>query len=144
MKIEKLIPDNGVEYEDIGFKRFCCEHGIKMERYVPSTPQHNGVVERMNRMLTERARSLCMQSGLPKQFWVEAVITSAYLINRGPSVPLERRIPEEVWSGKEVKLSHLRVFGCVTYTHISDQGRNKLDPKSKKCTFIGYGEEKFG
>ena len=28
--------------------------------------------------------------------------------------------------------------------HISDQGRNKLDPKSKVCTFIGYGEDEFG
>ena len=28
--------------------------------------------------------------------------------------------------------------------HISDQGRNKLDPKLKKCTFIGYGEDEFG
>jgi len=58
-------------------------------------------------------------------------------------VSLEHKIPEEVWSGKEVKLSHLRVFGCVAYVHISYQGRNKLDPKSKKCTFIGYGEDEF-
>jgi hypothetical protein len=36
--------------------------------------------------LTERARSLRVQSGLPKQFWAEAVNTSAYLINRGPSI----------------------------------------------------------
>ena len=41
-----------------------------------------------------------------------------------------------------MKLTHLRVFGCVAY--INDQGRNKLDPKSKKCTFIGYGENEFG
>ena len=27
--------------------------------------------------------------------------------------------------------------------YISDQGRNKPDPKSKKCTFIGYGEDEF-
>ena len=27
--------------------------------------------------------------------------------------------------------------------HISDEGRNKLDPKSKKCTFIDYGEDEF-
>lgn len=78
------------------------------------------------------------------QLWAEAVNTAAYLINRGPSVPLEHNIPEEVWSGKEVKLSHLKVFGCVAYVHISDQGRNKLDPKSKKCTLIGYGEDEFG
>ena len=66
------------------------------------------------------------------------------MINRGPSVPLEHRIPEEVWSGKEVKLSHLKVFGCVAYVHINDQGRNKLDPKSKKCTLIGYDDDAFG
>ena len=41
-------------------------------------------------------------------------------------------------------LTHLRVFGCVAYVHISDQGRNKRDPKSKKCTFIDYGEDEFG
>ena len=28
--------------------------------------------------------------------------------------------------------------------HIIDQGGNKLDPKSKKCTFIDYGEDEFG
>ena len=28
--------------------------------------------------------------------------------------------------------------------HINDQGRNRLDPKSKKWTFIGYGENEFG
>lgn len=144
LKVKKLRTDNGGEYEDTRFKKFCYEHGIRMERTVPGTPQHNGVAERMNRTLTERARSLRVQSGLPKQFWAEAVNTAAYLINRGPSVPLEHRIPEEVWSGKETKLSHLRVFGCVAYVHISDQGRNKLDPKSKKCTFIGYGEDEFG
>ncbi|KAK7340666.1 hypothetical protein VNO77_21375 [Canavalia gladiata] len=144
LKIKKLRTDNGGEYEDTKFKKFCYEHGIRMERTVPRTPQHNGVAERMNRTLTERARSLRVQSGLPKQFWAEAVNTAAYLINRSPSVPLEHKIPKEVWSGKEIKLSHLRVFGCVAYVHISDQGRNKLDPKSKKCTFIGYGEDEFG
>ncbi|WVY97098.1 hypothetical protein V8G54_029249 [Vigna mungo] len=144
LKIKRLRSDNGGEYEDIRFKNFCYEHGIRMKRTVPGTPQHNGVAERMNRTLTKRARSLRLQSGLPKQFWAEAVNTATYLINRGPSVPLEHKIPEEVWSGKEIKLSHLKIFDCVTYVHISDQGRNKLDPKSKKCIFIGYGEDEFG
>ncbi|WVZ00646.1 hypothetical protein V8G54_026715 [Vigna mungo] len=144
LKIKKLRSDNGGEYEDTRFKKFCYEHGIRMERTVPGMPQHNGVAERMNRTLIEIARSLCLQSGLPKQLWAEAVNTTTYLINRGSSVPLEHKIPEEVWSGKEIKLSHLKIFGCVAYVHISDQGRNKLDPKSKKCTFIGYGEDEFG
>ncbi|RVW15490.1 Retrovirus-related Pol polyprotein from transposon TNT 1-94 [Vitis vinifera] len=61
----------------------------------------NGVAERMNRTLNERARSMRLHAGLPKTFWADAVSTAAYLINRGPSVPMEFRLPEEVWSGKE-------------------------------------------
>ncbi|BBG97487.1 transposable element gene [Prunus dulcis] len=82
LKIKRLRTDNGGEYEDTRFKKFCYEQGIRMERTVPGTPQHNGVAERMNRTLTERARSIRIQSGLPKQFWAEAVNTAAYLINR--------------------------------------------------------------
>ncbi|RVW24225.1 Retrovirus-related Pol polyprotein from transposon TNT 1-94 [Vitis vinifera] len=60
----------------------------------------------------------------------QAECTAAYLINRGPSVPMEFRLPEEVWNGKEVKFSHLKVFGCVSYVHIDSDARSKLDAKS--------------
>lgn len=30
------------------------------------------------------------------------------------------------------KISYLKVFGYVAYVHISDQGKNKFNPKSKK------------
>ncbi|RVW94392.1 Retrovirus-related Pol polyprotein from transposon TNT 1-94 [Vitis vinifera] len=87
----------------------------------------------MNRTLNERARSMRLHVGLPKKFWADAVSTAAYLINRGPSVPMEFRLPEEVWSGKEVKFSHLKVFACVSYVHIDSDARSKLDAKSKIC-----------
>ena len=57
---------------------------------------------------------------------------------------MEFRLPEEVWSGKEVKFSHLKVFYCISYVHIDSYARSKLDAKSKICFFIGYGDEKFG
>ena len=57
---------------------------------------------------------------------------------------MEFRLPEEVWSGKEVKFSHLKVFGCVSYVYIDSVARSKLDAKSKICFFIGFGDEKFG
>jgi hypothetical protein len=115
-----------------------------MGKTVPGTPQQNGTAERMNRTINERARSMRLHSGLPQTFWADAVHTAVYLINRGPSVPLEFRLPEEVWRGKEVQLSHLKVFRCVFYVHIDSDARNKLDVKSKKCFFIGYGDEEFG
>ncbi|GKB45873.1 hypothetical protein Tco_0896626 [Tanacetum coccineum] len=70
--------------------------------------------------------------GAPKMFWEDSVTTAAYLINRGPSVPLGFRIPEDEWQGKEVSLTHLRVFGCDSYVKMKDVARDKLDAKSVK------------
>ena len=144
LKIKRVRSDNGGEYRDNRFREFCANNGIKMEKTVPMTPQQNGVAERMNRTLNERARSMRIHAGLPKMFWDEAVNTAAYLINRGPSIPLDGKIPEEVWSGKEVNLSHLRVFVCISYVHIDFAERSKLDAKSNKCVFVGYGGDEFG
>ncbi|RVX14623.1 Retrovirus-related Pol polyprotein from transposon TNT 1-94 [Vitis vinifera] len=115
LKVKCLRSDNGGEYIDGGFSEYCAAQRIRMEKTILGTPQQNGVTERMNRTLNERAR-----------------------------IPMEFRLPEEVWSGKEVKFSRLKVFGCVSYVHIDSDARSKLDAKSKICFFIGYGDEKFG
>eukprot|EP00253_Pinus_taeda_P020122 PITA_20122 len=47
-------------------------------------------------------------SGLGQEFWVEAVDTTCYLVNRSPSSVLEDKTPQEVWTGKKPSLSHLR------------------------------------
>ena len=36
------------------------------------------------------------------------------------------------------------MFGCAAYVHIDSTARGKLDARSKKCFFIGYGENEFG
>jgi len=144
LKIKCLKSDNGGEYDRQEFKAFCSQNGIRMIKTVPGTPEQNGVAARMKRTLNERARSMRIHSSLPKHFWAEAVNTAAYLINRSPSVPLDFKLPEEVWTGKEVKLSHLKIFGCVAYVHVNSNDRDKLDPKAKKCFFIGYGNDNLG
>ena len=96
LKVKCLRSDNGGEYIDGGFSEYCAAQGIRMEKTIPGTPQQNGVAERMNRSLNERARSMRLHAGLLKTFWADAVSTVAYLINRGPSVPMEFRLPEEV------------------------------------------------
>ena len=115
-----------------------------MIKTITGTPKQNGVVERMNRTLNERVRCMRIQFGLPKAFWAKAINTVAYLINRGPSVPLNYQLPKEVWFGKKVKLSHLRIFCCVSYILTDSNSRDKLDPKVRKCYFIGYGSDMYG
>ena len=108
LKVKCLRSDNGGEHIDRGFSEYCAAQGIRMEKSIPGTPQQNGVAKRMNRTLNERARRMRLHAGLPKTFLADAVSTAAYLINRGPSVPMKFRLLEEVWSGKEVKFSHLK------------------------------------
>ena len=97
----------------------------------------------MNRTILERARSMQIHAGLFKQLWADAVNRAVYLINRGPSVPLNCGIPEEVWTEKEVNLNHLRTFGCISYVHVDLYHRSKLDLKSKRCIFIRYGTSEY-
>ena len=123
LKVKCLRSDNGGEYDKLEFKAFCAAEGIKLMRTVPSKARHNGIAERMNITLNERARSIRIHGELPKTFWVDAVSTTAYLINKGSSVPLGFKIPEEVWTGKELKYSHLRTFGCTTYVHVDPEKR---------------------
>ena len=42
--------------------------------------------------------------------------------------------------GMKHSVSHLKVFGCVTYAHVPNELRKKLD-KGHKCIFVGYSED---
>ena len=80
---------------------------------------------------------------LPKTFWAEALMTATYVMNRSPLVPLDSDIPQWVWNGKDVSYRHLRVFGCLPFVHVAKDQRGKLDPKSRSCIFLDYGDDEF-
>ena len=66
--------------------------------------------------------------------------TTVYVQNRTPHRVLENKTPEEVFSGKKLEVSHLRISGCPVYIHIPKEKRTKLDPSGKKGIFVGYFE----
>ena len=38
----------------------------------------------------------------------------------------------------------MKVFGFISFVHIPDEKRQKLDPKSEKCILVGYSLEQKG
>lgn len=79
---------------------------------------------------------------IDKEFWKEAVETSAYLTNRSPASALEwNKTPFELWSGSKPDISNLRVFGCAAHCHIPKEHRKKLDNKSWNGIFVGYARK---
>ncbi len=140
-KLKCLRTDNGGEFTSAEFTKFCENLGIKRELTVPYNPSSNGVAERFNRTLCERVRCMLSTANLPHGFWGEAIKTAVHICNRSPHMSLKGDIPEEVWSGKPASYDHLRVFGCEAFVHIRPELRTKLDAKSIKGLFMGYGEE---
>ncbi|KAG8501190.1 hypothetical protein CXB51_003298 [Gossypium anomalum] len=65
----------------------------------------------------------------------EAASIACFLINRSPSVAIEKKTPQEVWSCNPANYSDLKIFGCPAYAHV-DNG--KLEPRSIKCVFLSY------
>lgn len=57
---------------------------------------------------------------------------------------IDGQIPEELYRGKKLSYGHLRVFGFLAYSLIDKEDRKKLDSKSQKCAFIGYGGDEYG
>lgn len=109
VKIVNLYCGNGCEYLSNDFKDFCSQKGITFHLTVPyNTPQQNGVAERMNRTITEKAR---------------AMICSACLY--------------EMWHGHKPQLNFLKLFGSTVYVHLKIRP-DKFDKKSIKCIFVGY------
>ena len=49
--INCLQSDHGREFENSQLEQFCDETGMAQELFAPITPQHNGVVERKNRII---------------------------------------------------------------------------------------------
>lgn len=110
----------------------------------PHTPQQNGVVERKHRHIEEMGLTLLYQAHLPRRFWLEAFSTAVYLINWLPTSVLSHCSPHEILFGSRPDYSHLKVFGCTCYPFLGLYRKDKLEPKSKKCTFLGYSNVQKG
>lgn len=136
-KIKVFRTDNGTEYLSNEFVKFFKLSGIHHQLTAPYTPQQNGLAERMNRTIVERARCLLFDAELPTQYWAEASNMAVYLINRSVCAS-HGKPPDEVFFGKKVDVSNLRIFGSPVMVHVPAQKRRKWDEKSVKMFFVGY------
>lgn len=140
IKIKTLRTDCGTEYLNEEFSGYLKTNGIVHQTSVPYSPQQNGVSERSNRTIVEKARCMLAGSLLSKAYWQDAIEVATYLKNRSPHRAVDGLTPYEKWYGTKPDLCHLRVFGCRAMVHIPDCQRKKLDVKAQQLTFVGYSE----
>ena len=85
MNIKILRTNFGGEYLSTKFQVFLASKGIIHHHSCPATPQQYGVVKHKNCHLLDVVHTLLLESSVPSMFWVEALKTVGYLINRLPS-----------------------------------------------------------
>lgn len=143
-KIKCLRSDNGGEFCGNDFEQYLKRAGIVHQRTNPHTPEQNGMSERMNRTVIEKARCLLFEADMSKIFWAEAINTAIYLRNRCIARGLELKTPYELWYGRKPDISNIRIFGSETMVHIPKPKRLKWDKKSRKMILVGFGDDTKG
>ncbi|CAH2109147.1 unnamed protein product [Euphydryas editha] len=143
-KIKKLRTDNGKEYCSKEFEKYLSSSGIVHQKSNPYTPEQNGLAERCNRSVVEKARCLLFDAHLDNSFWAEAANTAVYLQNRTVASALNEKTPFELWTSRKPDISHLRVFGSIVMMHIPKEKRLKWDKKAEKGILVGYSEDVKG
>lgn len=140
-KIKILRSDNGKEFCNKEFDNYLTKEGIIHQKSNPYTPEQNGLAERFNRSIVEKARCLLFDAELDQRFWAEASNTAVYLQNRTVASALNGKTPFELWTGAKPDISHLRIFGSVVMVHIPKEKRLKWEKKAEKGILVGYPED---
>lgn len=61
--------DNGSELLDDEFRKLLKDHGVIIQLSTPYTPEQNGLAERTNRIIMEKARCWMEAAQAPQSFW---------------------------------------------------------------------------
>jgi hypothetical protein len=113
--IKVLRTYNGEELYGNEFEEFCKKCGIERKKNTPYTPQQNGVAKRMNKTMMEKESCMISGVGLGREFWVGAVGTACYLVNKSPSSALDDIIHKRYGMVRNL-LSH--ISRCFVVMHM--------------------------
>lgn len=143
LKVKKFHSDNAREYRSKDFQDLHRLQGVIGTQSAPYTPAQNGVSERYNRTVIEKARAMLLEAKLPKAYWGEAVTAATYLYNRTPNSSIGYLTPYEAKTGLKPDISSIRIWGSVAYRVMPEIGRKKLDARAKPYILIGYGSNQY-
>ena len=100
--------------------------------------------ERKNRHLLDVVRTLLLQSSVLPKYWVKALFTTVYLINRLSSSVLNFETPYFRLYHRHPRYLDMHTFGCVCFVHFPPCERHKLSAQSVRCAFMGYSPSHKG
>ncbi len=93
------------------------------------------------RTIMDKAQSMQFNACIPQSWWEFAVMHAIHVYNRTPMHHLKWDTPYTLLNGEAPDISHLKVFGCGVYVHISKETHaNGLAPKSELIAYLDHTE----
>ena len=106
------------------------------------TPEHNGVAERLNRMLVECVCAMTHVSGLPKSLWGEAIMHATWVKNCTLMHHLGKKTPYEMLYTEKPNLEKVPIWGCRVKIH--DTTGMKLNMHACDSHWVGFDPKSDG
>ncbi|CAI7879648.1 unnamed protein product [Closterium sp. NIES-53] len=144
--VKAIRTDRGGEFLSKEFSLWLKKNGIRHSLTMPYSPAMNGIAERASRTITETARGLLIEVGLPDYFWPDAVRSACVAKNRALThVGADKWVPYVEWIGRKPKVDMLRVFGCMCMALVPKHLRhNKLGAKAIWAVHLGMAQNSKG
>ncbi|CAI7832845.1 unnamed protein product [Closterium sp. NIES-53] len=144
--VKAIRTDRGGEFLSKDFSFWVKKNGIRHSLTVPYSPAMNGIAERANWTITETARGLLIEAGLPDYFWPDAVRSACVAKNRALThVGADKWVPYVEWIGRKPKVDMLRVFGCMCMALVPKHlHHNKLGAKAIWAVHLGMAQNSKG
>lgn len=137
--------DGGGEYLATSLRLKLSAKGIRVETTARHSPQQNGVSERLNQTLMDRARAMILAHDLPKFLWPQAVSYSARIINCSPTRSLKDDItPFEGFWKRKPNIASLQEFGAFCWVLIQGEKPPKIGSRSDGYRFVGLSDDSAG
>ncbi|CAI7907336.1 unnamed protein product [Closterium sp. NIES-54] len=144
--VKSIRTDRGGEFLSKDFGLWLKKNGIRHSITIPYSPAMNGIAERANRTITETARGLLIEAGLPDYFLPDAVRSACVAKNRALNhFRADKWLPYVEWIGRKPKMDMLRVFGCICLALVPKHLRhNKLGAKAIWAVHLGTAKNSKG
>ncbi|CAI5979308.1 unnamed protein product [Closterium sp. NIES-65] len=144
--VKSIRTDRGGEFLSKEFGLWLKKNGIRHSLTMPYSPAMKGIAERANRTITEAARGLLIEAGLPDYFWPDAVRSACVAKNRALThVGADKWVPYVEWLGRKPKVDMLRGFGCMCMALVPKHLRhNKLGAKAVWAVHLGMAQNSKG
>ncbi len=141
--VQKLISDNGLEYDNQFVKKLTVDYGIRHVFTAKYTPSQNGIAERKNRTLADSVRAVLSGSDLDPTFWSHIMISVNHIQNLLGHSALNMKSPYELFYKKKPTVNYLRPLGIKVHV-LKDNYITKLESRREPAIFLGYDPDRRG